>query len=268
MAAKRSSEPELRFMSATTSSLSGKSALVTGAAQGLGEAGARALAGRGASVLATDINVERGEALVASLLAEGVEAAFIRHDVSDEDQWTSVVDQAIERFGKVDILLNNAGLIEFAPIDEMPVEQFDRIMRVNVRGVFLGCKHILPAMERAGGGSIINMSSIAGMIANTVGSAAYATSKGAVRLLTKAVALDYVGRSIRVNSVHPGGILTPAAEPFLADPQLAPIAIGRTPMKRIGLPHEVGAVIAFLASDESSYMTGTEIVVDGGWLAV
>lgn len=196
-------------MSQTTSSLHGKSALITGAAQGLGEAGARALADRGASVLITDINIERGEALVASLRADGADATFLQHDVSSEEQWVGVVGQAITRFGKVDILVNNAGLIEFAPIEEMPVEQFDRIMCVNVRGVFLGCKHILPAMERAGGGAIVNMSSVAGMIANTVGSAAYATSKGAVCLLTKAVALDYVGRNIRVNSVHPGGILTP-----------------------------------------------------------
>lgn len=255
-------------MSANGSTLQGKVALVTGAAQGLGEAAARSLAARGASVVASDVNLERGDAMVASLRAAGTEAEFIQHDVSREDHWISVVEQAVARFGKIDILVNNAGIIQFAPIDKMPVEQFDRVMRINVRGVFLGCKHILPAMERAGGGSIINMSSIAGMIANTVGSAAYATSKGAVRLLTKAVALDYVERGIRVNSVHPGGIRTPAAEPFLADPKLAPIAIGRTPMKRIGLPHEVGSVVAFLASDDSSYMTGSEIVVDGGWLAI
>lgn len=255
-------------MSTNRSILQGKVALVTGAAQGLGEAAARALAERGASVIVTDINVELGEAMAASLRTQGAEAEFMQHDVSREEQWTSVAERGVARFGKIDILVNNAGVIEFAPIEEMPVEQFDRVMRINVRSVFLGCKCILPAMERAGGGSIINMSSIAGMIANTIGSAAYATSKGAVRLLTKAVALDYVERNIRVNSVHPGGIRTPAAEPFLADPKLAPIAIGRTPMKRIGLPHEVGSVVAFLASDESSYMTGSEIVVDGGWLAI
>lgn len=248
--------------------LNGKVALVTGAAQGIGEAITMAIADRGARIVASDINVERGEATVSSLRSRGVEAHFLRHDVSSEADWVAVVAETMRLFGKVDVLVNNAGLIEVCHIDDMPVEQFDRVMSVNVRGVFLGCKHIWPAMKVAGGGSIINMSSVTGIIASSDGSAAYSTSKGAVRLLTKAVARDYVGRNIRVNSVHPGGIRTPTVEPFLADPDMAPAVIGRTPMKRIGLPSEVGAVVAFLASDDSSYMTGSEVVVDGGWLAV
>lgn len=255
-------------MSTNRSILRGKVALVTGAAQGLGEAAARALSECGASVLVTDINVELGEAMVALLRTQGAEAEFMQHDVSREEQWTSVVERGVARFGKVDILVNNAGIIEFAPIDRMPVEQFDRIMRINVRSVFLGCKHILPAMEKAGGGSIVNMSSVAGIIANSPGSAAYATSKSAVRLLTKAVAVDYAGRNIRVNSIHPGGIATPAAIPYMATPELTAMAIGQTLIRRFGEPREVGDVVAFLASDAASYITGAEIPVDGGWTAV
>ncbi len=248
--------------------LDGKVALVTGAAQGIGEAAALALGQRGARVIATDVNVERGEATVSSLRSRGITAEFQPHDVSSEPEWISVVAAAMRLFGKVDILVNNAGLIEVKHIDDMPIEQFDRVMSVNVRGVFLGCKHIWPAMKVAGGGSIINMSSVTGIIASSDGSAAYSTSKGAVRLLTKAVARDYIDRNIRVNSVHPGGVQTPTVEPFLADPATTLAVIGRTPMKRIGQPSEIAAVIAFLASDESSYMTGSEVVVDGGWLAV
>ncbi len=248
--------------------LDGKIAIVTGAAQGIGEAIAVALADRGAHVVATDVNAERGEAMVASLNSRGGRAHFLRHDVSSEPEWIAIVAEAMRLFGKVDILVNNAGLIEVAHIDDMPVEQFDRIMSVNVRGVFLGCKHIWPAMKAAGGGSIVNMSSVTGIIASSDGSAAYSTSKGAVRLLTKAVARDYVDRNVRVNSVHPGGIQTPTVEPFLADPEVAPAVIGRTPMKRIGQASEIGSVVAFLASEDSSYMTGAEVVVDGGWLAV
>lgn len=248
--------------------LDGKIAIVTGAAQGIGEAIAVALADRGAHVVATDVNAERGEAMVASLNSRGGRAYFLRHDVSSEQEWIAIVAEAMRLFGKVDILVNNAGLIEVAHIDDMPVEQFDRIMSVNVRGVFLGCKYIWPAMKAAGGGSIVNMSSVTGIIASSDGSAAYSTSKGAVRLLTKAVARDYVDRNVRVNSVHPGGIQTPTVEPFLADPEMAPAVIGRTPMKRIGQASEIGSVVAFLASEDSSYMTGAEVVVDGGWLAV
>ncbi len=248
--------------------LEGKVAIVTGGAQGIGEAAVTALAERGARVIATDINAERGEATAASLRARGLETDFLRHDVSSEQDWIRVIDEALRRFGKVDVLVNNAGLIEAAHIDDMPVEQFDRVMRINVRSVFLGCKHIWPAMRAAGGGSIINMSSVTGIIASSGGSAAYSTSKGAVRLLTKAVARDYVDRNIRVNSVHPGGVLTPTVEPYLDHPVVGPQVIGRTPLKRIARPGEIGSVIAFLASDDSSYMTGSEVVVDGGWLAV
>lgn len=248
-------------------SLKGKVAIVTGGAQRLGEAAARALADRGAEILLTDLDEALGDRTSASIRERGSQALFLRHDAANEGDWISVVDEAILRFGKADILVNGASVTEFMPIHEMSVAQFDRVMAINVRSVFLGCKHILRAMERAGGGSIVNMSSIAGMTANAVGSAAYAASNGAIRLMTKAVALDYADRMIRVNSVHAGGIRALTAEPPYAEALLSRIAIDRTPMKRVGLPHEVGAAVVFLASNESSYTTGAELVVDGGWLA-
>jgi NAD(P)-dependent dehydrogenase (short-subunit alcohol dehydrogenase family) len=247
--------------------LAHKVAIVTGAGQGLGDAQARLLADRGAAVFVTDVNTETGSAVAASIAAAGSQARFIRHDVASEGDWEEVVAQAVGQFGKVDILVNNAGIVEFAPIEEMPLSQFLRVMDVNVKGTFLGCKLILPAMRSAGGGSIINISSVSGMIASSVGYAAYATSKGAVRMLTKAVAMDYVKYGVRVNSVHPGGTATPLTQPFIDNPETLGLVIGRTPFARPGRPEEIAAAVAFLASDEASFMTGSEMVVDGGWLA-
>jgi NAD(P)-dependent dehydrogenase (short-subunit alcohol dehydrogenase family) len=157
----------------------------------------------------TDTNSETGAAMVAELRASGATAHFVRHDVSDEEQWQHVIEQARQLFGMLHIVVNNAGIVSLAPIDQMSVAAFDRLMAINVRGTFLGCKLVLPLMQAARGGSIINMSSITGVVANAGGLSAYSTSKGAVRLLTKAVAMDYVQYGIRVNSIHPGSIATP-----------------------------------------------------------
>jgi NAD(P)-dependent dehydrogenase (short-subunit alcohol dehydrogenase family) len=248
-------------------SLTGKAAIVTGAGRGLGESIARLLASRGASVLLADINTEAGEAVASNIVAESGRALFSQHDVSKEDHWRAVVDLCVERFGRLDILVNNAGVVEFGPLESMTIEVFDRAMCVNVRGAFLGCKLVQPAMGAAGGGSIINISSVAGMFANMRGAGAYSTSKGAVRLLTKAAALDYSAYNIRVNSVHPGAILTPLTATALTNPDRRPIVLSRTPMGRPAEPIEIARVVAFLASDEASYMTGSEVVVDGGWSA-
>jgi NAD(P)-dependent dehydrogenase (short-subunit alcohol dehydrogenase family) len=247
--------------------LTGKIALVTGAAQGLGEHCARRLAELGCTAICTDVN-ESGAALVADdIKKKGGDAIAFALDVGDEVIWERVLGQIMERFGKVHILVNNAGKLEFEVIQNMGLEMFDRMMRVNVRGTFLGCKLILPAMQAAGGGSIVNISSNSAMVSDMPGCSGYSASKGATRSMTKGVALDYVQFNIRCNSVHPGLMATPQAAPYLADPELFKMVLGRTPMKRPANPTEVANIVAFLASDLASFMTGSEIVADGGFLA-
>lgn len=247
--------------------LGGKVALVTGAAQGIGEHCARRLAELGAFVICTDINEQGVSVIAESIRQSGGQAASFRHDVGDERDWIDIVARALESQGKIDVLVNNAGLLEFEVIQDMDLDTFDRIMRVNVRGTFLGCKFILPAMQAAGGGAIVNISSNSGMVSDMPGCAAYSASKGATRAMTKGVAMDYVGFNIRVNSVHPGLIATPPALPYLADPDLHKVVLGRTPMQRPGQPSEVANLVAFLASAQSSFMTGSEVVIDGGFTA-
>lgn len=247
--------------------LGGKIALVTGASQGLGEHCARRLAQFGCIAICTDVNGAGVEKVAEDIRRTGGEAVAYTLDVGDEHAWARVLDQVMEKFGKVDILVNNAGKLEFEVIQDMPLETFDRMMRVNVRGTFLGCKLILPAMQAAGGGSIINISSNSAMISDMPGCAGYSASKGATRSMTKGVALDYVDFNIRCNSVHPGLMATPIAEPYLADPELRKMVIGRMPMQRPGDPVEVANIVAFLASDLSSFMTGSEVIADGGFTA-
>jgi NAD(P)-dependent dehydrogenase (short-subunit alcohol dehydrogenase family) len=242
--------------------------IVTGAGQGMGEVHARILAAKGASVILTDIDTAAGEAVAKDLRNRGHTATFITQDVSSEADWQKVIDQALERHGKVDTLVNNAGILIRIPLEELSVEDFDRMHAVNVRGTFLGCKAVVPAMRLAGGGSIINISSMSGTVANMPGMTGYCSTKGAVRLLTKAVAVDLAKYSIRVNSVHPGTIATPMTKSYYEDPEMRKMILGPTLMERPGQPAEVSEVIAFLASKGSSYMTGAEIAVDGGYTAV
>ena len=250
-------------------SLAGKVAVVTGGAQGLGEFFARARAARGASIIITDVREEQGEAVAADLRSAGHKADFLVHDVATEAGWHDVLGGCDKRHGKVDILVNNAGLIDFIPLEDLEIDFFDRMMSVNVRGVFLGCKLVLPLMRKAGKGAIVNVSSISGMIANAVGATAYSASKGAIRTMTKAVAMDYLPYDIRANAILPGSTDTPTTRPYLhsEDPQMRKLALGRTPMGRAAHPSEIAHAVAFLASDESSFMTGAEVVVDGGWTA-
>ena len=245
----------------------GKVALVTGGATGMGESHSVLLAKEGAKIVVTDVNVEEGEATAQQIRDEGGEAIFLQHDVSVEEQWQDIVKQAVATYGKIDILINNAGIIIPNPNEATTVEEWDTTMAVNSTGVFLGCKSVVGAMQDAGGGSIVNISSIYGII-GAPNSGAYQASKGSVRLLTKACAVDYGPFNIRVNSVHPGVIRTPLLAALEADDEMVKQVLGPTIAQRMAEPIEVSYAVLLLASDESSYMTGSELVVDGGYTAV
>ncbi len=246
--------------------MEGKVALVTGGALGMGKAHSQLLAKEGAKVVVTDVKEKEGKAVVEGIKQAGGEATFLKHDVSKESEWKAVVDKAIGEFGKVDVLVNNAGILVLKNCKDTSVDEFDRVMNINVKGVFLGCKHILPAMQKAGGGSIVNISSIYGLIGAPGGVAlAYQASKGAVRILTKSVAAEYAAYDIRANSIHPGLIATPMTSDITESAELNEMVLGPTILGRAGKPEEVANAILFLASDESSYVNGAEIVVDGGY---
>ena len=244
-----------------------KVALVTGGAMGMGESHCLLLAREGAKVVVTDIDATAGEATAQQIRDEGGDAVFFQHDVASEAQWQAVIDQAVEAYGKVDILINNAGIVISKPNEETTLEDWDITMAVNSTGVFLGCKHIVPAMEKAGGGSIVNISSIYGII-GAPNAAAYQASKGAVRMLTKSCAVDYAEFDIRVNSIHPGVIRTPILGDLADDKEAVQQILATTILQRMAEPIEVSYAVLLLASDESSYMTGSELVVDGGYTTV
>jgi 3alpha(or 20beta)-hydroxysteroid dehydrogenase len=236
--------------------LDGKVAIITGAARGQGEAEARLFVAEGARVVVADVLADEGAAVASSL---GPAAVFAPLDVTSEDQWQAAVSLAEERFGPVNVLVNNAGVLLFQSIDKTDPADFERIMRVNVHGVFLGIRAVTPSMERAGGGSIVNISSTAGLTGRPF-LGAYVASKWAVRGLTKTAAIDLGGKGIRVNSVHPGGIDTPMLAGTSPD---APF-YRRLPVPRMGKADEAARAVLFLASDEASYTTGAELAVDGG----
>jgi NAD(P)-dependent dehydrogenase (short-subunit alcohol dehydrogenase family) len=250
--------------------LEGKVALVTGAASGLGAESARRLAGEGAAVLLTDVAAS-GEAVAEEIAGAGGRAAFVSHDVTSEDDWSRAVGSAAERFGRLDILVNNAGISGgFLDLMTHSLEDWRRILSINLDGVFLGLRHAGPVIAGGGGGSVINLSSILGKVAMP-GTAAYCASKGGVLMLTKAAALEWAPLKIRVNSIHPGFIDTPMVSGALREAangnELTEMIISRHALGRLGEPREIADVVVFLASDESSFMTGSEIVVDGGYTA-
>ncbi len=246
--------------------LAGKVALITGAARGMGESHARLFAQEGAKVIATDRREQLGQETVASICKAGGDAVFLTHDVTDEKQWQSVIAQGVERYGKIDILVNNAAFAAFHSAEESSLEDWNRVMDVCVKSIFLGCKFILPAMQKAGGGAIVNISSIAGM-GGMPQQAAYQAGKGAVRILTKSIAVDYAQYGIRANSVHPGMVRTPGTRLVLEDEKFSAMIGDKTILKRVAEPVELSYPVLFLASDESSFMTGAEVVVDGGYMA-
>jgi 3alpha(or 20beta)-hydroxysteroid dehydrogenase len=250
--------------------LEGRVAIVTGAARGLGEASARALCEAGAAVVLTD-TLSLGEATASKLHAEGFLAAYVKHDVRFSDEWAGVVEKALERFGDINILVNNAGITYNASFEDVSLDQYRRIIDVNLFGAFLGMKAVLPSMKRTGNGSIVNIASTTTDLIRSI-APCYGSAKAALANLTKSAAVhcaeqDY---SIRVNSVHPGAHATPMLlGPGGAREGTSPDAvIPGVPMKRMGRPAEVGSVVAFLASDDASYITGSEIFVDGGMTIV
>ena len=241
----------------------GKVAFVSGGARGLGAAQATLLAREGASVVIGDLREDEGKALAAAISAAGGEAAFVGLDVTDAESWHGAVETAERRFGKVDVLVNNAGVYERRNIDETSLNDWDRVMDINSKGVFLGTRTIVPVMKRAGGGSIVNMSSIAGLVGSRI-SAAYNASKGAVRLLTKTTALQHAKDGIRANSLHPGPSETDMLSQVYPDAEYMKSRLAEVPLGRFGRVEDVAYGVLFLASDESSYVTGAELVIDGG----
>ena len=200
--------------------------------------------------------------------AAGGEAIYVRLDVTDEDSWREAVGTAVSRFGKVDILVNNAGIASWNAGDDASVEEWDRLMEINAKGVFLGTRAVVPAMRDAGGGSIINISSISGMVGQTNIHPGYNASKGAVRILTKSTAVQHAAEGIRCNSIHPGPVKTPMTERSWSNPESLHATERRTPLGRFAEPDEIAYGVLFLASDESSFMTGSEVVIDGGMTAL
>ena len=249
----------------------GKVALITGGASGLGAESGRRLAREGAKVMLTDLQADLGHAVAEEIAAAGGTAEFLQQDVTDEARWDEVVGATLDRFGKIDVLVNSAGIGEGGqPILEATLEVWRRIVGINLEGTFLGVKAVAPTMVAAGKGSIINLSSILGKV-GLPGAAAYCASKGGVLMLTKSVALELAPLGVRVNSVHPGFIETPmvlnAFRRSENENEMRDMIISRHAVGRLGVPREIADAIVFLASDESSFMTGSEMVVDGGYTA-
>ena len=232
----------------------------------MGAEEARIFAREGAKVIIGDISEEDGKAVEAEIAEAGGEALFVRLDVTTESDWTNAVDQAVSRFGKLDVLVNNAGISSRAFTDDTAIDAWDKIMEVNSKGVFLGSRAAVPKMLEAGGGSIINISSIMGLVGSAGGHPAYNASKGAVRIFSKAMAVRHGKDNIRVNSVHPG-FMPPMASGIAYDQEQRRGSLEQTPLGREGRIEEVANAVLFLASDEASYITGAELAVDGGFTA-
>ena len=247
-----------------------KVAIVTGAASnpGLGYVTALTLAREGAKLMVTDVDEAGAQACAAAIRDAGGTAEAMLQDVTDEDGWKAVVEQTVASFGKLDVLVNNAGIAVLMPIAEMTLADWNRQIEVNLTSVFLGCKYAMPAMQAAGGGSLINLSSVAGLVgmANCV---AYGAAKGGVRIMSKSVAMEGAKDNIRCNSVHPGVIWTnmQAEATGQSDPSGVNVSAARVPLGRIGQPEDIANCILYLASDESNYVTGAEFTVDAGMTA-
>ena len=247
--------------------LEGKVAIITGGARGQGATEARMFAQEGARVVIGDIRDELGVQVEAEIRELGGEAVYLHLDVTSEDDWQRAIDTAEQQFGKVDVLVNNAAIVLRKDIEETTGEDWDNIMEINAKGVFLGTRAVIPAMRRAGGGSIINISSISGLV--SIGPPAYVATKGAVRLFTKSTAIQYAAENIRANSIHPGSVDTDMRREGLGSqtPEEIQARIDNIPLGRVGTTEDISYGALFLASDESSFMTGSELVIDGGYTA-
>jgi len=248
--------------------LSGKTALISGAASGMGRSEAVVFAREGAAVVVCDILEEDGHAVVAQIEAKGGRALFVRLDVTNEADWQAAVAAAVGAFGKLDVLVNNAGISGTIDPDLTSTGTWDRLVGINARGTFLGMKHALPALRDAGGGSIVNTSSISANVGQDGVHMGYSASKAAVKAMTKVAALQFAKDNIRVNCVAPGILPPMRTSKTSADPAWRAKSIDAVPMKRAGEVEEVANAVLFLASDEASYITGEELAVDGGYLAV
>ena len=244
--------------------LDGKVALISGGASGIGAAHARVFAAEGARVVIGDIQEAKGQHVTADVNTNGGESVFVHLDVTDESDWQNAVHEAVARFGKLTTLINNAGVYWPGGVEEETRDKWQKMIEINQTGVWLGMKTALPALRASGNAAIVNISSLYGLIGSP-GSISYHASKGAVRLMSKAAALEYVRQGIRVNSIHPGQIDTPILAGLTPeqDAQIKEV----TPMGRLGRPEEIAYGSLYLCSDEASYTTGTELVIDGGWFA-
>ena len=244
--------------------LEGKVTLISGGARGQGAAEAKLFAGEGAKVVFGDILDDLGKQVEAEIHEVGGEALYIHLDVTNAADWASAVEAAVSRYGRLDVLVNNAGITIRKNVEDTTEEDWDRIMAINAKGVFLGTKQAIPAMRESGGGSIVNISSTAGLVGSPYSGASYAATKGVVRLFTKATAIQYAKEGIRCNSVHPGLLETPMTQDMLADAAHREERTQRIPLGRVGTAEDVAYGVLYLASDEASFVTGSELVIDGG----
>jgi 3alpha(or 20beta)-hydroxysteroid dehydrogenase len=248
--------------------LDGKVALISGGARGQGAAEAETFVKEGARVVFGDVRDDEGKKVEATIRARGGDAVYVHLDVTSETDWQAAVQTTTSRYGKLDILINNAAIvIPRVPIEERTAAEWDRVMAVNAKGVFLGTKYAIPTMRRAGGGSIVNISSVAGIGQSLHQEPAYAASKGAIRIFTKVTASQHAKDGIRCNSVHPGPVDTEMFHSAFQDKEAMQRRLQRVPLGRMGTVAEIVTAVLYLASDESSYMTGSELVIDGGALA-
>jgi 3alpha(or 20beta)-hydroxysteroid dehydrogenase len=248
--------------------LDGKVALISGGARGQGAAEAETFAREGARVVFGDIRDAEGEKVEAAIRAAGGDATYVHLDVTSDSDWQKAVRTATDKYGRLDILINNAAiLLPRVPIEERTAAEWDQVMAVNAKGVFLGTKYAIPAMRRSGGGSIVNISSVAGIGQSLHQEPAYAASKGAIRIFTKVTASQHAKDKIRCNSVHPGPVDTEMFHSAFRDREAMERRLERVPLKRMGTVPEIVTAVLYLASDDSAYVTGSELVIDGGALA-